>query len=144
LSGGGHLWIVATVLSAMALAASLRLSTPVAAQSRWGRALDVAAHPTWLLPLILAMGVAVGLMIRGDLSPWPPEAFEQLARRGGLWAGATGFILVVVVDLWLLWTPSMVARRFASDDARPAMRWLPALNLAIGAVLLGVFYIAAH
>jgi len=139
-----QVWIAATLLSAMALAASLRLSTPVAAQSRLGRALDIAAHPTWLLPLILAMGVAVGLMIRGDLSPWPPEAAEQLARRGGPWAGATGFIVVVIVDLWLLWTPSMVTRRFAAEDAREAMRWLPALNLALGAVLLGAFYLAAH
>lgn len=138
------LWIGAAVLSAMALAASLRLSTPVAAQSRLGRALDIAAHPTWLLPLILAMGMAVGLMIRGDLSPWPPEAFDQMARRGGLWAGATGFIVVLVVDLWLLWTPSMVARRFAAERDRDALRGLPALNLALGAALLAAFYLAAH
>ena len=143
MSLAASLWIVAALCSGMALLATMRLSAPSVGQSRLGRALDLAAHPTWLLPLILMMGVALGLMIRGDLSPWPPEAAAQWAR-GGAWASATGFLLVLVVDLWLLWTPSMVARRFAGEDGREAMRWLPVLNLVLGVLVLAGCYIAAH
>jgi hypothetical protein len=117
---------------------------PVASSGRLGRALDLAAHPTWLIPLILAMGLVVGLMIRGDLSPWPPAAAARFAEWGGRPAAVAGFLTVVVVDLWLLWTPSMVAQRFATPENREAARQLPWLNLAFGGVFLGAMYLLAR
>ena len=129
-------WILAAVLCALALFASLRLSLPEGGSVRGG-VLDIVTHPTWLIPLIIVMGFAVGLMIRGQLSPWPPEASAEMARQSGRWAGVTGFMLVAIVDLWMLWTPSMVARRFARPESHKGMRLLPYVNLAFGAVFLG-------
>lgn len=137
-------WSLAAVFAALALLASLRLSLPPAVTVRLGRAFDAATHPTWLIPLILAMGMAIGLMIRGELSPWPPEANAQLARRWGAWAGAAGFLLAATVDLWLLWTASMVAQRFARPEEREPARLLPLLNLAIGGLFLAAVYLVAR
>jgi hypothetical protein len=120
-----------TFAAAMALLASLRLSVP-AISGRAARAFDAIAHPAWLLPLILVNSACIGLMIKGILSPWPPHANAQILARWGAWAGAAAFIAVLTVDLWLLWTPSMVARRFADPAKRHALRWLPLLNLVLG------------
>jgi hypothetical protein len=137
-------WALGALTAGLALLASLRLSAPAAFAGRWGGALDLATHPTWLMPLILAMGVALGLMIRGDLPPWPPEAAARFAALGGPWAAVTGFLIVLVVDLWMLWTPSMVAQRFAPPEGREAARLLPLLNLALGAVFLIVIHLLTH
>ena len=125
-------WTVGAFLAVMALLATLRQSLPFAAAQRSGGVVGFLTSPVWLVPLILAMAGTIGLMLTGDISPWPPEARTEFAQKFGAWAGITGFILVVVVDLWLVWTPSMVARRFAGAEGAHAMKTLPVFNLIFG------------
>jgi len=136
------LWIVATLLTLFALLASIRLSLPYSHSVRLGRIGTVLTHPAWLIPFILMMSMAIGWMMQGKLSPWPPEAAQQLAQRSGSWAGVTAFVLVLLVDLWLLWTPSMIARRYSTAELQGAMRGLSVINVVFGALfLLAVYFI---
>ena len=99
-------WAVGAFLAVMALLATLRQSLPFAAAQRAGGVIGFLTSPIWLVPLILAMAGVIGLMLTGAVSPWPPQAQAEFSGQFGAWAGITGFILVVVVDLWLVWTPS--------------------------------------
>lgn len=138
------LWSIAAVVATLALAASLRLSIPHARAVPAGHGAGLAAHPTWLVPVMLGMPMAVGLMMTGALSPWPPETAATFAMLGGRWAGVTGFLVALLVDLWLLWTPSIVLLGMTPADERPKLRLLPALNLALGGFFLVLFYLLAH
>lgn len=141
---GVDLWTIAALLTTLALFASIRLSLPNGPSLHLGRIGDLLTHPGWMIPFILMMGMAIGWMIKGQLSPWPLEAGRQFAQRGGTWAGVTGCLLVTVVDLWLLWTPSIVARRFAAADMQAAMRGLSVINLTFGAIFLMVMHFVAR
>jgi len=134
-------WMIAAIAAAFALLASLRLSFRSLQKQPLGTLLNIATHSAWLLPLILVMGMAIGLMIKGELSPWPPEAAQQAARIAGWWAGVTGFLVVLIVDGWLLWTGSCVMLRFLAPEQRRKVRLLPVLNFALGALFLATFYL---
>jgi len=137
-------WTIAATAAAFALLASLRLSLPAREGKQLGTILNIATHPAWLLPFILVMGMAIGLMVKGMLSPWPPEAAQQAARIGGWWGGATGFLVVLIVDGWLLWTGSCVMLRFSTPEQRRKVRLLPVLNFALGALFLSTFYLMSR
>jgi len=133
-------WTIAAAAALLMLAATLRLSVPATGPTRLARVLTVVANPGWLLPLIVLMGGAIGLMIQGDLSPWPPDSAHRIAERYGWWAGAAAGAVTATVDLWLVWTASMVALRYTPLEQRPTIRGLPLLNLAMGgAVLVGIY-----
>ena len=126
-------WALAALLALLALFATLRLAIPVGGTLgplRW------ITHPTWLLPMVLAIPMTVGLMLRGWMPLWPPQARDMVAADYGYWAGIAALIVVVIAELWLLWVPSMVAQRFARPESRSAFRTLPLLNLAFGGALL--------
>lgn len=126
-------WAVAALLALLALFATLRLAIPVGGAMgplRW------ITHPNWLLPLVLAIPWTVGLMLRGMIPLWPPQAREMVAADYGYWAGIAALIVVATAELWLLWVPSMVAQRFAKPESRSAFRTLPLLNLVFGGGLL--------
>jgi hypothetical protein len=131
-------WAVGAFLAVMALLATLRQSLPFAAAQRAGGVIGFLTSPIWLVPLILAMAGVIGLMLTGAVSPWPPEAQAEFAGKFGAWAGITGFVLVVVVDLWLVWTPSMVARRFAGPDGLNTVKALPLFNLIFGFAFIAI------
>jgi hypothetical protein len=139
-----NLWPVAAALALLALFATLRLSIPHARTAISGYGLGIVAHPAWLMPVMLGMPMAVGFMMTGALSPWPPEAASLLARTGGGWAGVAGFLTALVVDLWLLWTPSIVALDFTAPETRAKLHMLPLLNLLLGGFFLALFYLLAH
>lgn len=129
-------WTIGAVLASLALLATLRLSIPATVGAQPGGLAGFLTSPTWLVPLILAMAGTIGLMITGDISPWPPETQAAFAGKWGMWAGVTGFLLVLVVDLWLLWTPSIVARRFAGTDGPKPIKGLTLFNLLFGAAFI--------
>jgi hypothetical protein len=76
-----NLWPVAAALALLALFATLRLSIPHARTAISGYGLGIVAHPAWLMPVMLGMPMAVGFMMTGALSPWPPEAAARADRR---------------------------------------------------------------
>ncbi|MDD3799715.1 MAG: hypothetical protein PHE36_11135 [Novosphingobium sp.] len=131
-------WIPAAVLTALALLATIRLSLPSLIGKPVGGVLGVLTHPVWLFPFIFGIAVAVGLMIQGNLSPWPLAARADFAAKWGMWAGVAGFLLVLLVDIWLIWTPSMIARRFAKPESREAIKVLPLFNVVFGLVFLAI------
>ncbi|MCP5395211.1 MAG: hypothetical protein H6918_00500 [Sphingomonadaceae bacterium] len=127
--------IVATVLAILALLASLRLSLPPTADRFFARQpLTLLTSAAWLVPYIVVMGLAVGLMIKGQLSPWPQEAMADFAGRWGKWAGIAALLVVGTVDLWMVWTGAMAARRFAPVGSEAAFGRLQLLNVVFGAI----------
>lgn len=135
------LWTIAALLTVFALLATLRLSIPALAGRKLGAVADFLTNPAWLLPLILGMYFAIGLMLSGEASPWPPATRAMFENRWGVWAGITGFILVVIVDLWLVWTPSMVARRFAGPESQHAVKALPLFNVLFGLAVIALLLV---
>lgn len=132
------IWTLAAVLAVLALLATLRQSIPALAGRKLDAVTGLLTSPIWLVPLIFVAYMTVGLMLAGDLSPWPPEARAIFGHKWGAWAGITGFIIVVVVDIWLVWTPSMVARRFAGPDGRNAVKNLPLFNVIFGIAVIAL------
>ncbi|SNS17986.1 hypothetical protein SAMN06295912_102136 [Sphingomonas laterariae] len=125
------IWAVAAALTLMALVATLRLSLPGAAGGGQGT-LRLIAHPAWLVLLVLTTPMTVGLMLSGYVPVSPTKARALIAGDFGYWAGVAAWITVVTAELWLLWTPSMVAQRFAKPEARDAFRALPLFNVFMG------------
>jgi hypothetical protein len=128
-------WLMGTLLGALALLTTLRLSIPRTASAKPGMVSRLLTYPGWLLPMIPLMATAVGLMMRGLLSPWPPTAAARFSQHG-LWAGVFGFLLALVVDLWLLWTAARVVKRFAPPEKQYALRNLPVFNFLVGGAIL--------
>ncbi len=132
------MWTVGTLLAGLALLATLRQSVPALAERNLGFLGGFLTSPVWLVPLIFVAYMMVGLMMAGDLSPWPPAARAIFDHKWGVWAGIAGFILVLVVDIWLVWTPSMVARRFAGKDGQDTVKTLPVFNVIFGVVVIAL------
>jgi hypothetical protein len=132
------IWTVGTLLAGLALLATLRQSVPALAERNLGFLGGFLTSPVWLVPLIFVAYMMVGLMMAGDLSPWPPAARAIFDHKWGAWAGIAGFILVLVVDIWLVWTPSMVARRFAGKDGQDTVKTLPVFNVIFGVVVIAL------
>lgn len=126
-------WALAVPVLLLALAASVRLSVPGLASLAMLRAI---AHPNWLLPLLLIVPMTVGLMVTGTVPAAPWQARAMAAAGHGYWAGIAALIAVATVELWLLWTPGMIAYRTAKPESRPAARILPVLNLVLGGLIL--------
>jgi hypothetical protein len=128
---------VLAVLMALSLLSTLRLSLGSAgdraAANPVGRLLT---HPLWLVPLIVVAYLVLGYFLTGKLSPWPPTAFADLGQRFGWWAGVAGVIAVVTTELWLLWTPAEVLRRFATPERRAGLRYFHLFNLVVGGGLI--------
>lgn len=126
-------WVLVVPVLLLALAASIRLSVPGLASLPL---LRVIAHPNWLLPLLLIVPLTIGLMLTGVVPAAPWQARAIAAAGHGYWAGIAALIAVATVELWLLWTPGMIAYRTAKPESRPAARMLPVLNLILGAAML--------
>ena len=71
------MWTIAALLAVFALLATLRLSIPALAGRKLGAVADFLTNPAWLMPLILGMYFAVGLMLSGEASPWPPATLPR-------------------------------------------------------------------
>ena len=135
-----NVWIPAAVLALLTFAATARLSLLPAAPHHVPRWMKILTNSIWLLPLMLAMALTLGLMAKGVLSPWPPQAAAYFETLGGGWAALTGFVLVLTVDMWLLWTGSRIVLRHTPLEDRHAIRHLSALNLLLGGGLLVAIY----
>lgn len=129
---------VLTVLLALALLATIRLSLPrpVAALDRLP--LRPLFHPAWLVTLILAAYLALGMYFAGTLSPWPIAAFATWNAAEGWWAGAAAFLAALTTDLWLLWTATEALRRHTPPDRQHTLRYLHLFNLLIGGAVIGL------
>ena len=125
-------WVLAAVVAAFGLLASLRLALPVSARWMSHTTVRFATHPAWLLPYIVLMGLVVGYMITGDLSPWPNVASARFALHYGSWAGTAMLLVVVTTLLWLLWIPAALAHRFAVAEGTQKPRGIHLLNFLFG------------
>ncbi len=126
------LWTLAAFLSVMAFLATLRLSSVSWAERKLTGPLLFLLNPIWLTPLIFALAWTIGLMIKGQVSPWPPAALAQGQAFGGYWAGITAFVVVIIVDLWLTWTGATIALRYSPPEKRAQIRHLPILSILLG------------
>jgi len=130
-----------TLLAALlmlSLFATLRLTLPRLFQ-RWDNAaLRLLSHTVWLLPLLLFVYLAVGMYLMGKLSPWPPAAYAAYAAQLGPWAGASAFLVVLITDCWLLWTPTQVLRRFAPPERQGAFKYFQVFNLLVGCAIFAL------
>jgi hypothetical protein len=127
-----------TVLLALALLATVRLSLPRPVALLDRMPLKPLFHPGWLVTLILAAYLSLGLFFSGALSPWPPSAFTAWNASEGWWAGAAAFLAALTTDLWLLWTPTEVLRRYTAPERQHTLRYLHAFNLLVGGVVIGL------
>lgn len=127
---------ILTVLLALALLATLRLSLPRPLAVLESMPLKALFHPGWLVTLILAAYLTLGMYFSQALSPWPPAAFASWSAAEGWWAGAAAFLAALAADLWLLWTPSEVLRRFTPPERQHTLRYLHLFNLAVGGAVL--------
>jgi hypothetical protein len=127
---------ILTVLLALALLATLRLSLPRPVVLLERMPLRLLFHPGWLVTLILAAYLSLGLFFSGALSPWPPAAFATWSAAEGWWAGAAAFLAALVTDLWLLWTPAEVLRRYTAPERQHTLRHLHLFNLLVGAAVI--------
>lgn len=120
------------------LAATLRQSLPLHAGHRGMLAgmMNGFASPLWLVPLIFILPLSVGLMLTGDLPPFPNEALADLTPRIGFWNALAIALLVVIADIWLLITPAMVVLGFRKPEDRRRLYPLIGLNLALGGLFL--------
>lgn len=138
------IWAPVALLALLALLASLRLSFPAATGSAGLGPLRLLMHPVWLLPLLLALPMTVGLMMTGAVPISPVAARAMIAADYGVWAGLAALITVMTAELWLLWVPSMLARRSALPERQEALRFLPLLNLALGSGFLLIVVLASR
>lgn len=130
-----NLWTVAAFLTAMALLATLRLSSVSWGERKLTGPAQFFFSPIWLTPWIFVLAWTIGLMITGAVSTWAPRAFEQGKVLGGFWGGVTVFLMVIIAELWILWTGATIALRYAPPEKRAQIKHLHLL----GVVLAGGF-----
>jgi len=53
-----------------------------------------------------------------------------------MWAGIAAFLAMLITDIWVLWIPTQVLRRFAKPENLPALKYYPIFNVAVGGLLL--------
>lgn len=123
-------------LCALTLVATVRVALGGLDWRGGPAALRWLTRPAWLLPLILLGYLALGKILTGSLSPWPPAAYAAYAEYS-VWAGVAAFALVLATDIWLLWAPAMVLGHFMPAPARGKLVYVHALNLLAGAVVIG-------
>lgn len=138
------LWMVLAVAALFALAATLRLSLAVRPAPLANPVARFVTSPAWLVPYILVMGYALGQMIKGNLSPLPPVAFAETTALWGRWAGVTAFLVVLTVNLWLLWTAGMLARRFGPENPARAPWAVHVLAFVFGSLVLAALLLLAR
>ena len=132
------IWTAAALLAVLILLATLRQSIPTLAQRDLGPVVGFLTNPSWLAPLVFVAFMMCGYMLQGQLSPWPPASGAVFRANWGVWAGVTGFILTVAIDIWLVWAPSMVARRFVGKDKLGTLKNLPVFNIIFGGVVIAL------
>jgi hypothetical protein len=131
------MYLVLSALLALALLATLRLSLPITLPLFERMPLRLLFHPGWLVTLILAANLSLGMYFSHALSPWPPAAFDLWHEPSGLWAGIAAFLAALTTDLWLLWTPAEVLRRYTAPERRATLRHAHLFNLVLGAAVIG-------
>ena len=127
-----NIWTLAAFLSVMALLATLRLSSISWAERKLTGPLAVILSPIWLTPLIFGLAWTIGLIIKGSVSAWPPTAMQQGVAYGGYWAGLTALFIVIVAELWLVWTGANIALRYSPPEKRIQIKHLPILSIVLG------------
>jgi hypothetical protein len=129
-------YMLAAALLLLCLFATLRLCLGRSIEQIANPILKFLTAPVWLLPLLLAFNFTVGMYFFKLLSPWPPLAYAQMAARYGSWAGVTAFLAVLTCNLWLLWVPTQVLRRYTAPARRAALKYFPIFNFVAGSVVI--------
>jgi hypothetical protein len=131
-------YTLAAALLLMALFATVRVALGPRAEKVGNPLLRALTHPYWLIPLIVAVNFCIGLYFTGALSPWPPAAFADFSARSGFWAGSCALLAALITDIWLLWAPTQVLRRFAAPERRHAFKYFPLFNALVGATVIAL------
>lgn len=126
-----NLWTVAAVWAFFALLATIRLSSVSWSERKLSGVMQLFFSPIWLTPLVFVLAWTIGLTITGAISTWPPHAFEQGKAIGGYWGGVTVFLMIIIAELWLLWTGSQIALRYSPPEKRAQIKYLPLLGMAL-------------
>ena len=131
-------YAVGALILLFSLFSTLRLAIGERARVVTNPVLAALTHSAWLLPLLVVFNMAFGMALLGMVSPWPPKAFEQVSAGYGygMWAGIAAFLAMLITDIWVLWIPTQVLRRFAKPENLPALKYYPIFNVAVGGLLL--------
>ena len=131
-------YAVGALVLLFSLFATLRLAIGERGRVVTNPLLSFLTHSVWLLPLLVVFNMSFGMALLGIVSPWPPTAFEQVSSEYGygMWAGVAAFLAMLIVDIWVLWIPTQVLRRFAKPENREAMKYYTVFNNAVGGLIL--------
>ncbi len=132
------LWTLFAAGLLLCLFATLRLAFGL----RWDQVanpvLKLLTAPVWLLQLLIVFNFTVGMYFFKLLSPWPPRAYTEVGAQYGAWAGVAAFLAVLICDLWLLWVPTQILRRYTLPAHQAALKYFPVFNLIAGGVIIGI------
>lgn len=95
------------ILLIFTLLATIRLSFEGILSFPDNRVVRIISSPYWCFSLIILIGL-VGEFGRNESSPLPWVAFANSYSRHGISVAIFALIGVVIVDLWLFWTPSQI------------------------------------
>ena len=95
------------ILFVFTLLATIRLSFEGILSFPDNRVVRIISSPYWCFSLIILIGL-VGEFGRNESSPLPWIAFASSYSRHGISDAILALISVVIVDLWLFWTPSQI------------------------------------
>jgi hypothetical protein len=76
----------------------------------------------WCLFLLIIFFGLVGDFGRNEMSPLPWVAFTKVFFETGIHGAILTLILVVIVDLWLFWTPSQIYKSRINQTNRNIFR----------------------
>jgi len=91
--------------------------------------------PYSLLALFLILPTVAGETARGDISPWPWNAFFAEERRNGFWSASGVFLELMIFHLWAFLIPGHLYAGTVSQKIgrRP---WYPyVINILTGLLL---------
>lgn len=131
-------YAIGALILLLSLFATLRLALGEHGRIVTNPVLAFLTHGIWLVPLLVVFNMAFGMALLGMVSPWPSKAFEQVSSQYGygMWAGVAAFLAMLITDIWVLWIPTQVLRRFAKPDNREALKYYPVFNIVVGGLLL--------
>lgn len=97
-------------------------------------------HDYWCLSLLLFIPWLVGEFARGETSAFPWTQFMKVYLSDGLWGGLIAFMMVLMVDIWLFWTPGFL---YVICREQPLSMNIRKLVIVIN-ILVGLLLITPH
>ncbi len=117
-----YIWQFAiSILFVFTLLATIRLSFEGILSFPDNRVVHFISSPYWCFTLIILIGL-VGEFGRDESSPLPWVAFANSYSKHGISDAILALIGLVIIDLWLFWTPSQIYKTSISKS-KPDSFW---------------------